>query len=134
MLRSVIKSLIMKRPIFTDNINRIWYGSYHAINHGRFLTTAFCYTGLSLVRTGLVYSVQWDAPWLESRHGQEFYFSSKRPDRLLGPTRFLFSGFRRFFLGEKWPVLEADQSLQSSAKVKSEWSYISHSILCLYGV
>jgi hypothetical protein len=63
-----------------------------------------------------------------------FFFFWKRPDRLLGPTSLLFSGFRRFFLGEKWPVLEADQSIQSSAEVKSEWSYISHSILCLYGV
>jgi len=33
-------------------------------------------------------------------------------------------GNRRFFLGEKWPVLETDQSLQSSAEVKNERSYI----------
>ena len=124
----------MKRPVYTYNINRIWYGSYHAINHGRFLTTAFCCTVLSLVRTGLVWSEQWDAPWLESRHGQEFYFFSKRPDRLPVPTTLLISGYRRFILGEKWPLRETHQSLQSSAEVKNEWGYISHAIVCLRGL
>ena len=48
-----------------------------------------------------------------------------RPDRLWGLTSLLFHGFRGSFPGVKRPGFEADNSLPSTAEVKSGWGYTS---------
>ena len=51
-----------------------------------------------------------------------------------GPPSLLFSGYRRYFLEQKWPGLEVNHSRPSSAEVKKEWDCISGPPTCLHGI
>jgi len=56
------------------------------------------------------------------------------PDRLWGLTSLLFHGFRGSFPGVKRPGLEADNSLPSTAEIKSGWGYTSTPPIRLHDV
>jgi len=62
------------------------------------------------------------------------FLSSKRPDRLWGPPRFLLSSYQVSSLGLKWRGHEANHSHPSGAKVKNVWLWTSTPPVCFHGV
>ena len=66
--------------------------------------------------------------------GNIYFSSPKYPDRLWGPSGFLFNGRRGSFPVIWRPACDAEHSLPSSADVKNEWSYTSTPPIYLHGV
>lgn len=58
--------------------------------------------------------------------------SSYYPDQNSNPPSFMFSGYRRSFLGEKRPGHYVNHSPPYTAEVKNEWSNTSTPPICLH--
>jgi len=67
---------------------------------------------------------------------QRFFSSSKRPNRLCGPTQPSGQWIPAFFAGDKAVGCENEHSTQSSADIQNGWSYNSSlpPPICLHGV
>jgi hypothetical protein len=64
--------------------------------------------------------------------GLRFFFSLKRPDRLWGPFRILFNGYRGSVLGGKAAgKCAVVYSYPSSAELTNEWIYTPTHPICL---
>jgi len=63
--------------------------------------------------------------------GNGFFSSVKCPERLWGPPRLLFSGYR---VGIKQLRHDVDHSPPYRAEVKNGWSYTSAPCMCLQGM
>jgi hypothetical protein len=61
----------------------------------------------------------------EHRHGHDIYLSFKTSSRVLGPTFFIFSGFRFSSSAVTLPGRDFDHSPPASADVKNNWGYSS---------
>ena len=65
--------------------------------------------------------------------GRVFPFQ-RRPDRIWGPHRLLFNGYRYSFPHVSRPGREVDRSPLSGDEVKNEWSYTFSPLICFNGV
>jgi len=66
--------------------------------------------------------------------GERFFFFIICPYRLWGPSRLIFSGYRRSLFSVKAAGPWTEPLPRYSAEIKNEWSYTSTPPACLHGV